>query len=324
MSTPSDWKVPVGLRPSPADYSYDLMQALDAMVGVRSLVPASATTAEVLGTERIGNGVIIKPGVVLTIGYLITEAETIWLTLSDGRAVQGHTLGFDQATGFALVQMLARIDLPVVPLGSSEDASTGEKVVVAGAGGIDHCLAARVIAKQEFAGYWEYLLDEALFTGPAHPHWGGTAVLNHDGALIGLGSLQVQHTTRAGGAESINMSVPIDLLKPIVGDLMTLGRANRPARPWLGVYVTETEGKIVVIGLSSRGPAAEVGLEAGDEIQMVGHTQVRTLAQFYRTIWAQGDAGVDVPLGVMRDGEARIVVVPSTDRTRTFKGPRLH
>jgi S1-C subfamily serine protease len=324
MSTPSDWKVPAGLQPSPADYSYDLQRAADAMVGIRSIVPASATTAEVLGTERVGNGVVIKPGVVLTIGYLVTEAETIWLTLSDGRAVQGHTLGYDQATGFALVQMLARVDLPVVPLGSIKSVSAGERVVVTGAGGLDHCLAARVVAKQEFAGYWEYLLDEALFTSPAHPHWGGTAVLAHDGTLVGLGSLQVQHTTRRGQVESINMSVPIDLLTPIMTDLLTLGRANRPMRPWLGLFATENDGRVVVIGVSSHGPATVAGVEAGDEIQTVGHSKVGTLAQFYRAMWALGDAGCEVPLGIMRNGEPRVIVVTSADRTRTFKGPRLH
>src|SRR5580704_3345357 len=177
MPSASEWKVPAAVRPKPQDYAYDLDQALAAVVGVRSVIPGDAFSAETLGTERAGNGVIIRNnGLVLTIGYLITEAETIWLTLSDGRSVPGHVLGYDQETGFGLVQALAKLDMPALAFGQSAKISVGERVVVAGAGGRHHSVAARVAAKQEFAGYWEYVLDEAIFTAPAHPNWGGTAL----------------------------------------------------------------------------------------------------------------------------------------------------
>ena len=157
------------------------------------IVPSDAFTAETLGTERAGNGVLIRgDGLVLTIGYLITEAETVWISHSGGRAVPGHVLGYDQETGFGLVQALARLDLPALSLGSSKNAEIGERVVVGGAGGRQRAVAARIIAKQEFAGYWEYVLDEAIFTAPAHPNWGGTAVIGPAGDLIGVGSLQIQ------------------------------------------------------------------------------------------------------------------------------------
>src|SRR5579864_2053547 len=173
MSPASEWKVPASVQPRPEDYAYDLDQALSAVVAVRSIIPGDAFSAETLGTERAGNGVLIrKDGLVLTIGYLITEAETIWLTLSDGRAVPGHVLGYDQETGFGLVQALARLDVPALEIGQSCAASIGERVVVAGAGGRARSVAARIVAKQEFAGYWEYVLDEAIFTAPAHPNWG--------------------------------------------------------------------------------------------------------------------------------------------------------
>src|ERR1700681_2060338 len=195
MSPASDWKVAAAVRPKAQDYAYDLDQALAAVVGVRSIIPGDAFSAEPLGTERAGNGVLIrKDGLVLTIGYLITEAETIWLTLSDGRAVPGHVLGYDQETGFGLVQALARLDLPELPLGqsSASGAPIGEPVVVGGAGGRHHSVAARIAARQEFAGYWEYVLDEAIFTAPAHPNWGGTALIGSGGDLLGVGSLQMQ------------------------------------------------------------------------------------------------------------------------------------
>src|SRR5437763_283779 len=178
MPSTSDWKVPSAVEPKPQDYGYDLDRALAALVGISSVVPADAFSAETLGTERAGNGVLIRgDGVVLTIGYLITEAEQVWVTFSDGRAAPGHVLGYDQETGFGLVQALARVDLPALSLGRSSDARVGERVVVGGAGGRHRSVAARIAARQEFAGYWEYVLDEAIFTAPAHPNWGGTAMI---------------------------------------------------------------------------------------------------------------------------------------------------
>src|SRR3989442_638744 len=190
------------VRPTPEDYGYDLDRALASVLGLRAIVPADAFPAETLGTERAGNGVLIRPdGVVLTIGYLITEAETIWLTLSDGRAVPGHLLGYDQETGFGLVQALARLDVPHLPIGESGTVPVGERVVVGAAGGRHHSIAARVAARQEFAGNWEYLLDEAIFTAPSHPNWGGTAMIGPRGDLLGIGSLQLDQAREGGPTE---------------------------------------------------------------------------------------------------------------------------
>ena len=180
-------------------------------MGLHAIIPNDAFTAETLGTERAGNGVLIREnGVVLTIGYLITEAETIWLHLNDGRVVPGHVLGYDQATGFGLVQALAKLDLPALPLGDSTMVPLDERVVVGGAGGRQRSVAARVVGKQEFAGYWEYVLDEAIFTAPAHPNWGGTALIGPAGDLIGIGSLQLERAREKGPNEHLNMIVPID------------------------------------------------------------------------------------------------------------------
>ena len=325
MTSVSDWKVPSAVQPKPDDYSYDLDLALAAMVGLRATVPADAFTAETLGTERAGNGVIIRRnGLVLTIGYLITEADTIWLTLSDGRSVSGHVLGYDQETGFGLVQALAKIDMPALEFGQSAAASVGERVVVAGAGGRQHSVAARIVAKQEFAGYWEYVLDEAIFTAPAHPNWGGTALIGPGGDLLGIGSLQLQHAVEKGGAQNINMIVPIDLLKPILDDLLKCGRRNAPARPWLGFYATEIEDRLVVVGLADRGPAKRADLRTGDVVLSVAGAEVSDLAGMFRRIWAQGQAGVDVPMTVYRDGETIELRVKSGERDRFLKGPSLH
>ncbi|MET0631446.1 MAG: S1C family serine protease [Xanthobacteraceae bacterium] len=324
MSSSSDWEMPPAAQPKPEDYSYDLDEALGALVGLRALVPADAFTAETLGTERTGNGVLIRDGVVLTIGYLITEAETIWLHLGDGRAVPGHVLAYDQETGFGLVQALARVELPALSIGHSKTAKIGDQVVVAGAGGRKHSVVARVVAKQEFAGNWEYVLDEAIFTAPAHPFWGGTAMIGRAGELLGIGSLQVQQVRDTGTPEPLNMIVPIDLLKPILEDLLTLGRPNRPPRPWLGLTATEIDDKIVVARVSTSGPARRANLRTGDIVLAVAGDEVSDLAGFFRRVWSLGKAGVEVPLTVYRDGRTFEVRVASGDRNRFLKGPSLH
>ncbi len=325
MASVSDWKVPSSVQPKPEDYSYNLDHALASMVALRATVPSDAFTAETLGTERAGNGVIIRGnGLVLTIGYLITEADTIWLTLSDGRSVPGHVLGYDQETGFGLVQALAKIDMPALTLGQSSAASLGERVVVAGAGGRQRSVAARIVAKQEFAGYWEYVLDEAIFTAPAHPNWGGTGLVGPAGELIGIGSLQLQHAVDKGPAQHINMIVPIDLLNPVFDDLMKFGRRNTPPRPWLGFYATEVENRLVIVGLADRGPAKRADLRTGDIVLSVAGAEVSDLAGMFRRIWAQGHAGVEVPITVYRDGETMELRVKSSERDRFLKGPSLH
>jgi S1-C subfamily serine protease len=322
------------VQPKPEDYEYELDQALGAVVGIRALVPPDAFTAEILGTERAGHGALIRnDGIILTIGYLVTEAETVWISLSNGNTVPGHVLGYDQETGFGLVQALARLDVPALALGSSSAAEVGMRVVVGGSGGRKRSVAARIIAKQEFTGYWEYLLDEAIFTAPAHPFWGGTALIGPAGELIGIGSLQIQQSStdpkrkvarQTKSADDANMIVPIDLLKPIFNDLITIGQPNRPPRPWLGLYATEIGNSVAILGLASRGPAQKADLRAGDIVLSVAGTNVTDLAEFFRGVWALGEAGVDVPLTINREGRTLDISIKSADRRRLLKGPVLH
>jgi S1-C subfamily serine protease len=323
MASLLEWKVPPGAQPRPEDYAYDLERALASVVGLHSIIPPDAFTADTLGVERAGNGVLIDDGLVLTIGYLITEAETVWLHYGDGRVASGHALGFDSETGFGLVQALERLDLPALPLGSADAVDIGERVVMGGAGGRTRSLAARIAGKQEFAGYWEYVLDEAIFTYPAHPNWGGTALISPSGDLIGIGSLQVERM-REGRNEHLNMVVPIDLLKPILTDLRKFGRVDKPVRPWLGLYSTEIEDKIVIVGIAPKGPAARAELKAGDVVVSVAGERVSSLASFYRKVWSLGEAGVEVPLTLYREGVTFDVGVNSSDRAKFLRAPRLH
>lgn len=222
MPPSDDWKVPPEFQPDPNSLAYDLERVLASVVSLRARIPVGAYTAEVLGIERVGQAVAIHaPGVLLTIGYLITEAEEIWLTTQDGRALQGHPMANDQTTGFGLVQALGSLGIPTLTLGHPQRLVVGEHVVVGGAGGKSCSLAAQVVARQQFAGYWEYLLEDAIFTAPAHPHWGGTAVIGPLGDLLGIGSLELQHQVEGGRVLPLNMSVPVDLLKPILDDMLT-------------------------------------------------------------------------------------------------------
>lgn len=323
MPALTEWRVPPANQPRASDYAFDLDRALASVVGLHAIIPPDAFSAETLGTERAGNGVVIDDGLVLTIGYLITEAESVWLHLGDGRVVEGHVLGFDAVTGFGLVQALGRLDIEPLPLGSSAETRLGDRVVVGGAGGRTRSVASQIVAKQEFAGYWEYLLDEALFTYPAHPNWGGTGLINERGELIGIGSLQLERE-RDGKAEHVNMIVPIDLLRPILDDLRKFGRVNKPARPWLGLYSTEIDNRVVVIGISANGPAARAELKTSDVILAVNGDPVTSQAAFYRKMWALGAAGVDVPLTVDHRGVTFDVTVTSTDRFKLLKAPKLH
>ncbi|MBR0756205.1 serine protease [Bradyrhizobium jicamae] len=323
MASLSEWKVPAAFQPRPEDYRFDLDRALSSVVGLHSIIPSDAFSAETLGTERAGNGVLIDDGLVLTIGYLITEAEAVWLHLGDGSVVQGHALGFDFESGFGLVQALGRLDLDPLPLGSSALTRVGDNVVVAGSGGRTRSVASQIAAKQEFAGYWEYLLDEAIFTYPSHPNWGGTALLSNSGEVLGIGSLQLERE-KAGKAEHVNMIVPIDLLKPVISDLRKFGRVNKPARPWLGMYSTEIDNRLVVVGIASKGPAARAELKTGDVILAIAGDKVTSQTAFYRKLWSLGSAGVDVPLTVYHEGVTFDVTLSSTDRSKLLKAPRLH
>jgi S1-C subfamily serine protease len=312
------------MRPRPEDWRFDLDRALDAVVLLRSEIPEDAFTASILGTERVGNGVVIGDnGLVLTIGYLITEASVIWLTTNKGAVAGGTVLAYDQATGFGLVQPLGRLGVKPIERGSAASIRVGENVVLAGHGGRAHALKATVFAKREFGGYWEYVLDEALFTAPAHPQWGGSALIGADGRLAALGSLLVQEKIDAGTIQG-NMLVPIDLLEPILDDMVKTGRTNRPPRPWLGMYTTEAGERLVIAGLAPGGPAERAGARVGDAVLEVSGAKPRSLADLWRRVWALGPSGVVVPLRLARDGKTTEVRITSADRTDFLKKPHLH
>jgi S1-C subfamily serine protease len=324
MAEQADWAFPLEMRPRPEDWRFELDTALDSVVQLRAEIPDDAFTAPILGTERAGNGIVIRDdGLVLTIGYLITEASTIWLTTNKGVVAGGFPVAYDQATGFGLVQPLARLDVRAIQRGSAASCRIGENVVVAGHGGRAHALKATVFAKREFAGYWEYVLDEALFTAPAHPQWGGAALIASDGKLVGIGSLLVQEKVDSGTLQG-NMLVPIDLLEPILEDMTKTGRASRPSHPWLGMYTTEAGKRLVVAALAPGGPAERAGMKIGDIVLEVGNGRPDSLADLWRRIWRVGPPGAEVQLKIARNSTISDVRLKSADRNEFLKKPHLH
>ena len=318
-----DWAFPADWQPTAGELRFDLEPVLDAVVLLRSEIPEDAFTASILGTERTGSAVVIRDdGLMLTIGYLITEAQTIWLTTNDGRVVAGHPLAYDAVSGFGLVQPLGRLGAPALARGAAATAKVGDEAIVIAHGGRAHALKARIIAKREFAGYWEYVLDEALFTSPPHPEWGGAALVDANGRLLGIGSLLVQEALDGEPVQG-NMFVPIDLLAPILDDMLKFAAPARPPRPWLGMYTAEVGQQLVVSGLAPGGPAESAGVRLGDVVIEVAGERVGGLADLFRKVWDLGSAGVEVALTVARDRELSQLQVRSADRNGFLKKPPL-
>jgi len=317
------------LQPTPEDLSFDLTEALRAIYLIRTRVPEDGFTVQSLGAERAGHAVLIdERGLLLTIGYLVVEAESVWLVDADGAAVEGHVLGADTETGFGLVQMLGRPSNKPLTIGTATDLEVGDRAIVAGYGGCSQAVDVEVVGRREFAGYWEYLLDNAIFTSPPHPFWGGAALIGEDGTLKGIASLFVQEGAHDDDDEEDaregNMIVPIDILDDIKEDLLNHGQRMTPPRPWLGMFSAEQAGKVVVAGLWDGGPADNAGLEAGDLVLEIGDTPVTCMAAMYQTIWSLGNAGVTVPMTIFRDRRIIEIEIESASRTAFYKKPGLH
>jgi S1-C subfamily serine protease len=290
-----------------------------AVVGITASVPEDARSAVTLGTVRSGSGIVIDDkGLVLTIGYLILEAHAAAVTDGTGELVPANLVAYDQNTGFGLLRATKPLGIKPVALGSSDMLPEGAPVLVISHGGPAPVFPVQVVARREFAGYWEYLLDNAIFTAPAHPQFGGAALIGVDGRLVGVGSLIVNDAVKPGEPGPGNMFVPIDALKPILKDLVKNGRARDPTHPWLGVYTEENGGRLFVSRVAAGSPAEKAGIRKGDVIMGVGGHRVSGMADFLRKVWATGPAGVEVPLDLLplSGGEMQIrpVKVRSLDR----------
>lgn len=316
--------------PARADHVHsreDIAAALDSVVGIRAEVPADARSAATLGRVRQGSGVVIgADGLILTIGYLILEAETIEVMARGGGAVPATPVAYDHDTGFGLVRTAVPVGGAPLRLGDSSSLAVGAPAIVVSFGGATPLTPARVVDRRPFAGYWEYLLEDAIFTAPPHLEFGGAALIGGDGHLMGIGSLFVGDAM--GGSEPLpgNMFVPVDALKPILAQLVASGRRGGPSRPWIGVTLREYGGRVVLFKVSPGGPAEAAGLKAGDVVMGVGGRPVKGLQDFLRRLGDEGPAGAAIPLDVVtKPGdppEIDRVVVPSRDRMDWIRRPK--
>jgi len=311
--------------PDPDNCSAQVLQSLASVVSVRTRIPDDAITAATLGTEREGHGIVInEQGLVLTIGYIVTEASSVWLVDSHGTALQGHVVAYDQTSGFGLVQALGKLAPPPVMLGKSADLIPGQPMLLAGCGGTEQTQQVQVGGIDEFAGYWEYLIDDAIFTVPAHPFWSGAALIGDDGMLYGIGSLVLQTVDQDNAVSGANMVIPIDLLPPVLDDLLRYGKRLEPARPWVGWFTQESADGLVIVGLSDDGPADLAGLHSGDLIQQVNGKSVTTLPELFRSVWATGDAGVEISVTYERDLVQESTTIKTVDRNDRLLSATVH
>ena len=295
-------------------------EVVQAVVGVRAEVPAEARTADTLGRERLGSGVLIDgSGLVLTIGYLVLEAAAVDVYDAQGRRVPAEVVGYDHETGFGLVRAAEPLGAPPVPLGRSAEVKVGEPLLVLSRAGRLEGREAKLVDRREFAGYWEYLLPDALFTTPQHPAFGGAALIDKDGRLVGIGSLGVPDAAGSGLASRGNMFVPVDALGPILADLIASGHRDGARRPWLGLTTREHAGRLIVAGVGDGSPAAAAGVQPGDALPGLCGQPMTGLTDLYRKVWGLGDAGVKVPLKVMRGPRTLDVDVASIDRLRWLR-----
>jgi S1-C subfamily serine protease len=295
-------------------------ELVSAVVRINTHINPEGRTVQALGHEREGSGILIdSDGLVLTIGYLMVEAYAAEVVANNGRTVPANVVGYDHESGFGLLRAIAPLNLKPMSLGKSAGIKEGDPVLVASFGGRGMVAGAYVVAKREFAGSWEYLLDEALFTAPPHPAWSGAALISREGKLVGVGSLIVGDA--GGGSDKApgNMFVPIDRLSPILGDLIATGRTIGPARPWLGINTDEMRGRLFVSRVTPESPAERAGIKRGDVIVGVKGEQPKNLADFYRKVWAQGSAGDTVALDVLQDSEVRRIEVKSMNRLDHLK-----
>ncbi len=289
--------------------------SFDAVVKIVTTIPSGARTARRLGTEREGSGVVIDGnGLVLTIGYLLLEADSIEIGLPDGSKLAARAIAYDHETGFGLIRATRPLGIKPMELGNSGPVKERDRVLVASFGGKQAVIGAYVVSRRPFAGWWEYLLENAIFTSPPHPAFGGAALIGGDGRLVGIGSLMVGDAAAPRQPLPGNMFVPIDGLKPILADLLSQGRRSGPHRPWLGLTSEEVRGRLFVMRVTQGGPAFSAGIRPGDMVIGVDGKPVQGLADFYRKVWASGAAGAKVTLNVLHGIDARPVVVDTIDR----------
>ena len=298
-----------------------------AVVGVKVGVAEGASSAETLGKERAGSGVVIgADGLILTIGYLMLEAQSIQIVTQDNKTLPAQAVAYDLATGFGLVKTIVPLrGIEPVALGSLKDLQTGEALMAAtgaqGNGEEGDVAMTQLISKRPFSGYWEYHIDAAVFTSPPINNHSGAPLFNQKGELIGIGSLYVSDAM--GGSRRLpgNMFVPVDLLKPILSEMQQTGSTRVSRRPWLGLSSTEQGGRVQIIRVNKQSPAQVAGLEPGDLVLAVDGVKVATLEEFYKKLWDHPNPDAEISLTVLQGADIKTIKLKPVDRMSTMRKP---
>ena len=304
-------------------FNFNVEKKLNSIVAINSYIPENSYSADLLGTERSGHGIVIREdGLIVTIGYVITEAESIWISTSDSDAVPGYIVGNDYESGLGLIKPMTALNLPKINCGKLKELNVDDSVLIAGHGGLGYMMESSIVAIKEFAGRWEYILDEAIYTSPAHPNWAGAALIGEDGNLYGIGCLLIQDVHESEIISGNNLFVPIETIFPYIEEISQYGARKKKPLPWLGFLLQEEEENLVITGIFTGCPADKAGLKLGDKISLVDHKPVNELATFFRAVWDLGESGIEVPLTVIREAKHLEIIVHSSDRESSFRrGP---
>ena len=301
--------------PAPSPLSPQLTDLLRSVVKVHAYALPDSDSAKRLGTERNGNGIVVgQGGLIVTIGYLVTESMSVEIVDDNGRTRSASVVGYDAETGLALLRAPGLSGLAPIPLGNSQGLKADAPVAVAGAGGPKNAIPAVVVSRRAFAGSWEYLLENAIYTSPAYADWSGAALISTDGKLLGIGSLFVNQARSDSERMQGNVFVPAELLQPLLTEIAAKGKITPQPHPWLGLNPSAHPGGLIIGRLSGRSPALSAGLQRGDMVVALAGRPVEDLADFYRRVWAMGPPGIDVPLTVVREGRSFDVRVRSANR----------
>lgn len=313
--------VAVPIRAASAEL--DLDKVLAPIIALEATVPGNARSAETLGTVRGGTGIVIDgAGLVLTIGYLILEAGSVDLLPNglEGERVPADVVAWDQITGLGLVRSRQSLGVAPMPLGTSADLGVGDAVIAVDWERIGGMFPAVVFEKGVYAGYWEYMIEDALYVSPGHPGFPGAALVSLDGKLAGVGGFAATDPD-ADYAVAGTVFIPIDALKPVLADLLLSGRSSK-TRAWLGLYCEEFDGSLRVRRLPDDGPAIRAGIRPGDYLLAVANAPIKTLPDFYRQLWATTRPGDHVTVELRRGEESFTVELEAMDRYERYGAAR--
>lgn len=302
----------------------DILNIYKSVVKIDSIIPPEARTAQSLGTVRGGNGVVIDDKHILTIGYIVVEAETITITLPDGKKFPGELIGYDHTTGFGILRTIIQSNLTPLKIGDSDQLTKEDFLYVLPYLTEGRPSAVKMVSRRSFAGWWEYFLDKPIYTYPANSSFAGSALINEYGEVLGIGSLYVGDAAATGISSPGNMFVPINDLKPILDDLIQNGRRTKDIKPYMGLTSSDNTGQVKITRVNDNGPAAKAGFSVNDTILAVNNEKINNIEDFYKVVWSFGGPGTKLQFDIERNQEKLNIELTTMDRNDFFVKPKYY